>query len=206
MSNEQSMSFDFSLFFSINTAPEFRLALQEASGEELAELYDWLSEDEERIPIHYDRLSEDEQQLFIRGDARQKNMLLAKAVHLTKIMEPERLQIFIDGLLISYGSTTSELRLALREASDGQLAEAMKDPEINGHPNLVQKIQAEIVRRADVRRAEKSAELLMKQQAELRGKKYEEEVEEKSRQILRDELQRRIREGSERIDAGKRAI
>lgn len=202
MSNEQSMSFDFSLFFSINTAPEFRLALQEASGEELAELYDWLSEDEERIPIHYDRLSEDEQQLFIRGDARQKNMLLAKAVRLTKIMEPERLQIFIDGLLISYGSTTSELRLALREASDGQLAEAMKDPEINGHPNLVQKIQAEIVRRADVRRAE----LLMKQQAELRGKKYEEEVEEKSRQILRDELQRRIREGSERNDAGKRAI
>lgn len=46
-----------------------------------------------------------------------------------------------------YSYMTPEFRLALREASDEELAEALKDTAVNRHPKKLQRVQAAIARR-----------------------------------------------------------
>ncbi len=56
----------------------------------------------------YNRLSEDEKRLFIRGDIKQKNMLLAEAAHKAGIITPQEYATFQDaGYRGLYGGMTS---------------------------------------------------------------------------------------------------
>ncbi|MCM1438734.1 MAG: DNA damage-inducible protein D [Roseburia sp.] len=56
----------------------------------------------------YDRLSEDEKRLFIRGDVKQKNMLLAEAAHKAGIITTHEYAIFQDaGYRGLYGGLTA---------------------------------------------------------------------------------------------------
>lgn len=56
----------------------------------------------------YDKLSEDEKRLFIRGDIRQKNMLLAEAAHKAGIITQKEYAIFQDaGYRGLYGGMTA---------------------------------------------------------------------------------------------------
>ena len=56
----------------------------------------------------YDRLSEDERRLFIRGDIRQKNMLLAEAAHKAGIITQKEYAMFQDsGYMGLYNGMTA---------------------------------------------------------------------------------------------------
>ena len=61
-------------------------------------------------------------------------------------MSDERI-VSVDFSLFFYSYTAPQFRLALREASDEELAEALKDTAVNRHPKKLQRVQAAIARR-----------------------------------------------------------
>ncbi len=69
----------------------------------------------------YDRLSEDERRLFIRGDVRQKNMLLAEAAHRAGIITRQEYAAFQDaGYRGLYGGMTARDIAEHKGLSEGQ--------------------------------------------------------------------------------------
>lgn len=59
--------------------------------------------------------------------------------------------------LAFYRYTSPQFRLALCEASDEELEDALKDTAINRHPKKLQRVQATIARRARAARSGKRA-------------------------------------------------
>ncbi len=69
----------------------------------------------------YDRLSEDEKRLFIRGDIRQKNMILAEAAHKAGIITQKEYAIFQDaGYRGLYGGMTARDIAEHKGLSEGE--------------------------------------------------------------------------------------
>ncbi len=69
----------------------------------------------------YDRLSEDEKRLFIRGDIKQKNMLLAEAAHKAGIITNQEYAIFQDaGYRGLYGGMTARDIAEHKGLQDGE--------------------------------------------------------------------------------------
>ena len=69
----------------------------------------------------YDRLTEDEKRLFIRGDIRQKNMLLAEAAHKAGIIDKLEYAIFQDaGYRGLYGGMTARDIAVNKGLADGE--------------------------------------------------------------------------------------
>ncbi len=69
----------------------------------------------------YDRLNEDERRLFIRGDIRQKNMLLAEAAHRAGIITRQEYATFQDaGYRGLYGGMTARDIAESKGLSEGQ--------------------------------------------------------------------------------------
>lgn len=69
----------------------------------------------------YDRLSEDEKRLFIRGDIKQKNMLLAEAAHKAGIITNQEYATFQDaGYRGLYGGMTARDIAEHKGLSDGE--------------------------------------------------------------------------------------
>ncbi|MCD8040639.1 MAG: DNA damage-inducible protein D [Clostridia bacterium] len=69
----------------------------------------------------YDRLSEDEKRLFIRGDIRQKNMLLAEAAHRAGIITSLEYATFQNaGYRGLYGGLTAEDIAAIKGLENGE--------------------------------------------------------------------------------------
>lgn len=69
----------------------------------------------------YDRLTEDEKRLFIRGDIKQKNMLLAEAAHKAGIITHQEYAIFQDyGYKGLYGGMTAQDIAAHKGLAEGE--------------------------------------------------------------------------------------
>jgi DNA-damage-inducible protein D len=69
----------------------------------------------------YALLNEDERRLFLRGDVRQKNMLLAEAAHRTGIHTQEQYAVFQDfGYMGLYGGETARIIAARKGIPDGE--------------------------------------------------------------------------------------
>jgi len=69
----------------------------------------------------YEILTEDERRLFLRGDIRQKNMLLVEAAHRSGIRTQEQYATFQDfGYMGLYGGETAKIIAARKGLEDGQ--------------------------------------------------------------------------------------
>ena len=76
---------------------------------------------QQELAEHYNQLTEDEKRLFIRGDVKQKNMLLAEAAHKAGIITNKEYAIFQDaGYRGLYGGLTAKDIASRKGLSEGQ--------------------------------------------------------------------------------------